>query len=161
MQKCRYCGNPIQWGHLFEKRHPFDLETGISHMDTCSKWKKKGFGLRILGDVDTFYRQRWCDMYLGKGFYYPSDLDFKEPSAEDRSKIVKSLLYAGGPLFHANCERSVVSEMLTCAGYDRDLGLVSMQADKFILYRLRDYLNETEFRPYYYIDGVYVHGEKV
>ena len=58
MAKCKGCGDPIRWGKLFGKPHPFNRD-GSSHFDSCPQAAQFRGGLRTLGDRDTHYRQAW------------------------------------------------------------------------------------------------------
>ena len=157
---CKFCGTRIEWGKLFNKRHPFNLD-GISHMDTCPNWEKRSFGLRTLGDLDTFYRQRWRERFLSE---VPtpdtSQLSFGEIEWKQRLRLGEALYFVGGPMHFDNWKPAVIAEHCHAGGYTPEMELVAVVVDKAILFRLRDYLNESRVRPYYHVAGVYLLPEE-
>ena len=159
VSKCKFCGDPIDWGKLFGKRHPFNPD-GISHMDTCRNWDKKAFGLRTLGDLDTFYRQRWQERFLGKPReeFDSSQLFILEVELKQRLRLGEALYYVGGPLHYENWKPTVIAEHCYTGGYTGEMALVAMVVDKTILFRLRDYLGEPQVRPYC-VDGLHLLSE--
>lgn len=155
--KCKFCGTHIEWGQLFGKRHPFNLD-GISHMDTCPNWEKKSFGLRTLGDLDTFYRQRWRDRFLGSpgGEIDTSQVSFGEMEFKERLRLGEALYFVGGPMHFDNWKPAVIAEHVRSGGYTQEMELVAAVVDKVILFRLRDYLGEQAVRSNYHVAGLYL-----
>ena len=156
--KCKFCGDPIEWERLFGKRHPFNPD-GVSHMDTCPNWEKKAFGLRTLGDLDTFYRQRWQERFLvhREGLDL-SRLSILEVELKQRLRLGEVLYFVGGPMHYENWKPVVIAEHCYAGGYTDEMALVAMVVDTAILFRLRDYLAEPQVRPYC-VDGVYLIGQ--
>jgi len=153
--RCKFCGSQIEWGKLFDKRHPFNLD-GISHMDTCPNWDRKSFGLRTLGDLDTFYRQRWRDRFLGDGKpnFDTSQVSFGELSFKERLRLGEALYFVGGPMHYDNWKPAVIAEHCLSGGYTPEMELVAAVVHKAILFRLRDYLGE--HRSHYHVAGLYL-----
>ena len=161
VSKCKFCGDPIEWGRLFDGRHPFNLD-GVSHMDTCPKWDKRSFGLRTLGDLDTFYRQRWQQRFLGESRegFDPSRLSLLEVELKQRLRLGEVLYYVGGPLHYENWKPVTIAEHCTAGGYTDEMALVAMVVDTAILFRLRDHLGEEQVRPYC-VDGLHLLSESL
>lgn len=155
--KCKFCGTRIEWGKLFDKRHPFNLD-GISHMDTCPNWDKRIFSLKTLGDLDTFYRHRWQERFLGnsRGDFDTSQLFFGALEFKERLRIGEALYFVGGPMHFDNWKPAVIAEYVRSGGYTPEMELVATVVDKAILFRLRDYLGEPELRSHYHIAGLYL-----
>lgn len=154
--KCKFCGKTIEWDILFNKRHPFNPD-GTSHMDTCPKWDKKAFGLRTLGDLDTFYRQRWQERFLGSG----TELDLSQVSIgeleyKQRLRLGEALYYIGGPMRFDDWKPAVIAEHCLTGGYTPEMALVAIIVGPAILFRLRDYLGETQLRSHYHVAGLYL-----
>lgn len=158
------CGQEIEWGQLFGKRHPFNLD-GTSHFDTCPKAHNFRGGLRTLGDRDTFYRDRWCERFLGEGLGFDRSLLTVCPLPwKVAMRLGEALYYVGGPLHSADWEPPVIAQCCYAGGADANLGLVAVSVDKAILFRLRDYLGESDFREVYSVAGLYLvlgHSDQV
>lgn len=157
------CGQEIRWGQMFGKRHPFNLD-GTSHFDTCPNADefRKGYGpsLRTLGDRDTFYRQRWRETYLG--VWDDFDLSLWSPCdlrRADALRIGRVLSAVGGPLHYSDWTPGIIANHCYGAVCDDAKQVCAVSIDKSILWRIRDYLRESEVRVYYCVAGVcLVHG---
>ena len=126
-------------------------------MDTCPKWDKKSFGLRTIGDLNTFYRQRWRDRFLGSDTDFDaSQLSFGELEWKERLRLGEALYFVGGPMRFDNWKPAVIAEHCDAGGYTPEMKLVAAVIDKAILFRLRDYLSETQLRSQYQVAGLYL-----
>ena len=154
------CGQEIRWGRLFGKAHPFNLD-GTSHFDSCpeaDKFRRGRGGLRLRGDLDTFYREQWREAH------YSEDREFdaarvhpgEVPSAVSLS-LAQALNAVGGPLYHAGYPDGFIQQGFWGAGFDRKGKVYAVLADNLILFRLRDYFHEVSIRPYR-VGGVFIIG---
>lgn len=158
--RCKFCGKIIEWGNLFGKRHPFDPD-GRSHMDTCLNWEQHTFSLKTLGDLDTFYRQRWREKFLGDSSELDtSGVSFGDLEWKQRLRLGEALYFAGGPMHFDNWGPAVIADHCLAGGYTADGELVAVVVDKAILFRLRDYLRETQLRSQYHVAGLYLLGDR-
>ena len=159
---CKGCGESIEWGRMFGKRHPFNLD-GTSHFDSCPNAaafrKGRGPSLWTLAAHDTFYRQRWRERFLGDGKGFDlGRLSVCPLPWKVALRLGEALHYVGGPMATVDWPPPEIAQHCY-AGAANDVGLVAVSVSKAILYRLRDYLGESEVRMVYSVAGLYlVHG---
>lgn len=153
----------IEWGQMFGKAHPFNLD-GTSHFDSCPNADAFRKGRRIslwtLAERDTFYRSRWRERFLGdcRGFdlgrLTVCPLPWKEAL-----RLGEALNYVGGPMAAVDWSPPVVAQECYAGACDDTGVLVAVSVGNAILYRLRDWLGESEVRIVYPVAGLYlVHG---
>lgn len=153
--RCKGCHQRIEWGVMFGKRHPFNAD-GTSHFDTCPEADQFRGGLRTIGDRDTFYRCRWREQnYEDDRHFDRSVLRSGEVPPSVASRLAQALCRIGGPLQSAGWSVAHVQQCFHRAGLDAHGNVIAVEADNLIRFRLRDYFNDAEFRPYL-IKGVFI-----
>lgn len=139
--ECKYCGDLIYWESLFGRKHPFNLHDGVSHMDTCREREPRRLSLRMLGDVDTFYRKRWRERFLDttQGFNLSELTECGLPE-QLAMHIGWVLRYAGGPFHYAQYTQERLAHHCYGAAHNEENKIVCVQVDAKIMRRLGDYL---------------------
>ena len=114
---CRGCQRTIEWGELFGKRHPFNLD-GTSHFESCPnadafRKGRRGVSIFTLANLDVFYRQRWRSKYLGDGKGFDrSRLTECRLERDVARRVAEALYYVGGPLHFDNWQPLEIMQYL-------------------------------------------------
>lgn len=149
---CKFCGAAIVWDTLFGKPHSFNPK-GSSHMDTCINYKKRTLSLRYQGDLDTYYKNRWRQMYYRASLEFNRDvLEKAKLKGKDAEWLAAILHWYGAPC--RGWDLDCILESLYHAGVTDTGELKAVAVDFGIMNQLKFYFQDDH--DHYLIGGLYI-----
>ena len=156
--RCDGCQSQMFWIDFYGKKHPFNFD-GQSHVETCSALRNKRVGITTLADIDTFYRERWREMFLGDANGFRKDGFIRCEVPEKRAlRLAEVLSWYGGPLRSVSYPVADIVESIHWGGQNDAGELIAVSVDEWIWYGLRRCLppDVTQTPIHYKIDDLYI-----
>ena len=156
--RCDGCQQQMFWINMFGKKHPFNHD-GRSHVETCSSLLYRNVKITTLGDIDTYYRERWRRLFLGDANGFRKEGLIRAEVSEKRAlRLAEVLTWYGGPLRSQSYPVADIVANIQWGGQNDAGYLVAVSVDEWILNGLPRCLPPDVTHPpiIYKIDDLYI-----